>query len=125
MPSQHGQLPARNRIPDARRPILRRGDNALAVRTVSGGHDFIAVRQAKPWFQHCRASSCLVAGSNHRGLHIYRVADGAEVWRFNDMHKAYCAAFSPDGKHLAATDDEGGVYLWDIKGELDVKEAGK
>ena len=59
------------------------------------------------------------AGQNHRGIHIYRLADRTEVWRFNDMNKCYCVAFSPDGSHLAAGDDEGRVFLWKVRPDFE------
>jgi WD40 repeat protein len=56
---------------------------------------------------------------NQRGLHLYRMADGAEVWRFTNVNAMCGAAFSPDGARLAAIDDEGRVYLWDMRPGLE------
>jgi WD40 repeat protein len=59
------------------------------------------------------------AGENHRGIHLYRLADRTEVWRFNEMTKCYCVAFSPDGSHLAAGDDEGRVFMWKVRPDFE------
>jgi WD40 repeat protein len=58
---------------------------------------------------------------NQRGLHLYRMSDGADVWRFTSVTSMNCVAFSPDGAHLAAIDDEGRVYLWNVRGDLESK----
>jgi len=59
------------------------------------------------------------SGQNHRGLHLYRLDDEKEVWRFNNVRTCYCVAFSADGTHLAAGDDEGRVYLWNVRPDFE------
>ena len=48
------------------------------------------------------------------GLRLYRLADGAEVWRSTVMEECQRAAFSPDGTRLFAADTERNVWLWKI-----------
>ena len=50
----------------------------------------------------------------HRGLRLYRLADGAEVWRGTMMNNCVSAAFSPDSTRLAGGDSERNVWLWKI-----------
>jgi WD40 repeat protein len=53
-----------------------------------------------------------------RGIRIYRISDGAEVWRSTIMDDCLNAAFSPDGTLLGATDGEQNVYLWKLARDL-------
>ena len=56
------------------------------------------------------------ASSPDRGLRVYRLSIGAEVWRFTETRACLSAAFSPDGKRLAGTDVDGNVFAWEIVG---------
>ena len=50
-----------------------------------------------------------------RGLRLYRLSDGVEVWRSVAMNDCTSAAFSSDGTRLAAGDSERNVYVWKIE----------
>ena len=54
------------------------------------------------------------------GLRLYRLADGAEVWRSTAMEECQRAAFSPDGTRLFTADTERNVWMW----KMDLTAAG-
>jgi len=54
-----------------------------------------------------------------RGLHLYRMADGADVWRFTSVTSMNSVAFSSDGARMAAIDDEGRLYVWNVRRDLE------
>jgi WD40 repeat protein len=56
---------------------------------------------------------------NQRGVHLYRMADGADVWHFTGVTSMNCVAFSHEGARLAAIDDEGRLYLWNVRRDLE------
>ena len=62
---------------------------------------------------HAPDSKTLAIGSRHT-LHLYDVANGKEVRRFSRPKlNARAAVFSPDGKRLAAPDEDGTIFLWE------------
>ena len=50
-----------------------------------------------------------------RGLRLYRLSDGVEVWHSAVMNNCVSAAFSPDGTRLAAGDAARNVYVWKLE----------
>lgn len=50
-----------------------------------------------------------------RGLRLYRLSDGVEVWQSAAMNNCVSAAFSPDSTRLAAGDAARNVYVWKLE----------
>lgn len=56
-----------------------------------------------------------------RGLQLYRLSDGGEVWHSTLLNNCTGAAFPPDGTRLAAGDAERNFYVWRIENAGAVK----
>jgi RNA polymerase sigma factor (sigma-70 family) len=82
------------------------------------GHSFLTEKVV--WSPDGRQIASLGGYSSARKLCLWDAATGRELREFAAQNSVMAAAFSPDGKHLAAMEQRG-VVLWDVATGKEVK----
>jgi WD40 repeat protein len=83
------------------------------------GHDWYT--ESTVWSPDGMVIASLGGGSSARPLCLWEVATGRELRQLPAQDAVWAAAFSPDGKILATTENKRGIVLWDVSSgkELD------
>ena len=112
--------------PDGELLAVTQFNGEARVYSMKDGAEKLRVKAVRPQgegviFSQDGQYLCVFGGGNDaaavaasRGIRLYRLTDGAEVWRNTAMADCVNAVFSPDGKLLAATDGARNVYLWQV-----------